>query len=117
MFASSSSVYGNARRYPTSEDVADPPFSPYGVTKLAVEHLARRYAENWGVPVVRCATSPSTGRGSGRTWRCTGSSTVAPGEPVPVYGDGAQVRDFTYVGDVVAATIPAAAGPASPARS
>src|SRR5690606_28945374 len=47
VLASSSSVYGNAPEYPTTEDAPTRPFSPYGVTKLAMEHLAAAYADNW----------------------------------------------------------------------
>ena len=52
MFASSSSVYGNAPRYPTYEDDVPRPHSPYGVTKLAAEHLCGLYAENYGIHAV-----------------------------------------------------------------
>ena len=109
VLASSSSVYGNAPAYPTTEDSPTRPFSPYGVTKLAMEHLARAYAENWGVPVVVLryftvygpAQRPDMGMHKF-------ISQAAAGEPVVVYGDGEQVRDFTYVSDVAAATIAAA---------
>ena len=63
VYASSSSVYGNQPRYPTRENDLPKPFSPYGVTKLAAEHLCGLYAENWGVPPCRCATSPCSVRG------------------------------------------------------
>ena len=52
VYASSSSIYGNAARYPTTEDDVPHPHSPYGVTKLAAEHLCSLYAENWGSPTV-----------------------------------------------------------------
>src|SRR5262249_48889376 len=52
VYASSSSVYGNAPRYPTTEADLPRPHSPYGVTKLAAEHLCSLYAENYGVPTV-----------------------------------------------------------------
>ena len=52
VYASSSSVYGNAERYPTSEEDRPQPVSPYGVTKLAAEHLCSLYASNFGVPTV-----------------------------------------------------------------
>src|SRR5438105_6502618 len=52
VYASSSSVYGDAERYPTNEEQLPRPFSPYGVTKLAGEHLALLYARNFRLPVV-----------------------------------------------------------------
>lgn len=109
VLASSSSVYGNAPAYPTSEESPTRPFSPYGVTKLAMEHLAWSYADNWGVPVVALRYFTVYGprqrpdMGMNRF-----IARVAAGEPIQVYGDGEQIRDFTYVSDVVAATIAAA---------
>lgn len=109
VFASSSSVYGNAASYPVSEDSPTRPFSPYGVTKLAMEHLAGAYVENWRVPVVMLRYFTVYGpaqRPDMAMHRFI--DRVAAGEPVPVYGDGRQVRDFTYVGDVATATTAAA---------
>jgi UDP-glucuronate 4-epimerase len=109
VFASSSSVYGNAATYPVSEDSPTRPFSPYGVTKLAMEHLAGAYVENWQVPVVMLRYFTVYGpaqRPDMAMHRFI--DRVAAGEPVPVYGDGRQVRDFTYVGDVATATTAAA---------
>jgi nucleoside-diphosphate-sugar epimerase len=109
VFASSSSVYGNAASYPVSEDSPTRPFSPYGVTKLAMEHLAGAYVENWQVPVVMLRYFTVYGpaqRPDMAMHRFI--DRVAAGEPVPVYGDGRQVRDFTYVGDVATATTAAA---------
>jgi UDP-glucuronate 4-epimerase len=115
VLASSSSVYGNATAYPTTEDSLTRPFSPYGVTKLAVEQLASAYADNWGVPAVllRYFTVYGPGQrpdmGIHRFIEAT-----AAGEPVTVYGDGEQVRDFTYVTDAAAATIAAATADVEP---
>jgi UDP-glucuronate 4-epimerase len=105
VLASSSSVYGNAFTYPTSEDSPTRPFSPYGVTKLAMEHLAMAYGDNWGLPVALLryftvygpAQRPDMG-----LHRFIAAA--AQGRPVTVYGDGEQVRDFTYVSDAVTAT-------------
>jgi UDP-glucuronate 4-epimerase len=109
VFASSSSVYGNARAYPTSEEDLPAPESPYGVTKLAAEHLCGVYARNWGVPTVSLRYFTVYGprqRPDMAMHRlieaCLGGRTF------PVYGDGLQVRDFTYVGDVVEANLLAA---------
>jgi len=115
VLASSSSVYGNAASYPVSEDSPTRPFSPYGVTKLAMEHLAGAYVENWRVPVVMLRYFTVYGpaqRPDMAMHRFI--DRVAAGEPVPVYGDGSQVRDFTYVGDVAAATTAAAEADLAP---
>jgi nucleoside-diphosphate-sugar epimerase len=109
VLASSSSVYGNAADYPVSEDAPTRPFSPYGVTKLAMEHLAGAYVENWKLPVVMLRYFTVYGpaqRPDMAMHRFI--ERVAAGEPVPVFGDGRQVRDFTYVGDAAAATVAAA---------
>jgi UDP-glucuronate 4-epimerase len=108
VLASSSSVYGNAPAYPTTEESLTRPFSPYGVTKRAMEDLAGAYVANWGVPVVLLryftvygpAQRPDMGMHRF-------IAHIAAGEPVPVYGDGEQIRDFTYVSDVARATLAA----------
>jgi UDP-glucuronate 4-epimerase len=108
VLASSSSVYGNAPTYPTSEDSPTRPFSPYGVTKLAMEHLARAYGENWGLPVVLLRYFTVYGpRQRPDMGLHRFIAAAARGKPATVYGDGEQVRDFTYVSDAVAATIAA----------
>ena len=109
VLASSSSVYGNAMAQPTTEDSPTRPYSPYGVTKLAMEHLAVAYAENWRLPVVmlRYFTVYGPEQRPDMAMRRF-IDAASSGEPVPVYGDGEQVRDFTYVSDVVAATLAAA---------
>lgn len=115
VLASSSSVYGNAAAYPVTEGSPTSPFSPYGVTKLAMEHLAGAYVENWNVPVVmlRYFTVYGPAQRPDMALHRFIESTAA-GEPVPVYGDGLQVRDFTYVGDVAAATIAASTSDLTP---
>ncbi|HKY66009.1 MAG TPA: NAD-dependent epimerase/dehydratase family protein [Acidimicrobiales bacterium] len=115
VLASSSSVYGNAAAYPVTEDSPTAPFSPYGVTKLAMEHLAGAYVENWKLPVVllRYFTVYGPAQRPDMALHRFIASTAA-GELVPVYGDGLQVRDFTYVGDVAAATIAATVAEVAP---
>lgn len=109
LYASSSSVYGDHVPMPMREDARPQPLSPYGVTKLAAEHLCQLYAENHGVPTVSLRYFTVYGprqrpdMGFHRFLRA-----IERGEPVTVYGDGDQTRDFTFVGDVVAATIAAA---------
>lgn len=109
--ASSSSVYGQAERLPTPEDSATRPMSPYGVSKLAAEQLALAYARRRGagtsVVALRYFTLYGPGQRPdmlvGRLLRAALSGAAAP-----LYGDGLQARDFTFVGDAVAATMAAA---------
>jgi UDP-glucuronate 4-epimerase len=102
--ASSSSVYGHAEQYPTSEETLPRPFSPYGVTKLAAEHLCSLYAENVGLRVISLRLfsvfGPRQRPDMAFTRFCFAALT---GQQITIYGDGRQVRDFTYVEDVVAA--------------
>lgn len=108
VFASSSSVYGNQPRYPVHEDDLPRPYSPYGVTKLAAEHLCGLYTENWGVPTISLRYFTVYGprqRPDMSIYRlCEAALT---GTPFPRFGDGRQVREFTYVEDVVAASVAA----------
>ena len=107
--ASSSSVYGDAERMPTREDDLPRPYSPYGVTKLAAEHLALLYARNFGVPAVAMRYFTVYGprqrpdMGFSRFIRA-----LLAGEAITLYGDGEQTRDFTFVADAVAANLAAA---------
>lgn len=109
VYASSSSVYGDASRYPTPESEACQPVSPYGVTKMAAERLCTLYGQAFGVPTVclRYFTvyGPRQRPDMAFTRFITG---VLTGEEITVYGSGNQVRDFTYVDDVVDATLLAA---------
>lgn len=109
VYASSSSVYGDAESYPTREDAMPRPVSPYGVTKLAAEHLMVLYATEFGVPTVSLRYFTVYGprqrpdMAFNRFIRAglTGSEIV-------VYGDGEQSRDFTFISDIVRANIAAA---------
>ena len=109
VYSSSSSVYGRAERYPTLETDLPAPFSPYGVTKLAGEHLAQLYGDNHGVPTVsfRFFTVYGPRQRPDMAFARFLRAAVT-GEPISIYGDGRQVRDFTYVGDVVDALLLAA---------
>ena len=84
------------------------PLSPYGVTKLAAEHLCHLYATNHNVPAtsVRYFTVYGPRQRPDMAFRKF-LTAAAAGQPIAVYGDGLQTRDFTYVGDAVAATIAA----------
>ena len=109
VYASSSSVYGNQARYPTVETDLPRPYSPYGVTKLAAEHLCALYAENWGVPTVALRYFTVFGprqRPDMSIHRLC--EAVGTGAPFPRFGDGTQIREFTYVSDIVAANLAAA---------
>lgn len=112
VYASSSSVYGNAESYPTHEGDRPQPLSPYGVTKLAAEHLCSLYAANFGVPTVSLRYFTVYGprqRPDMAFTRFVQAATV--GSSIEIYGDGKQVRDFTFVEDVVEANIRAASLP------
>jgi len=106
VYASSSSVYGDAERYPTDEGLLPRPFSPYGVTKLAGEHLTLLYGRNFGLPVaaLRYFTvyGPRQRPDMGFHRFCRA---LLRGEPLEVYGDGRQSRDFTFVADAVEANL------------
>ncbi len=104
VYASSSSIYGQAEVFPTPEDVVPQPLSPYGVTKLNAEHLCTLYHANHGVSAVMLRLFSVYGprqrpdMAFNRFCRAILEST-----PIALYGDGRQTRDFTYVGDVVTA--------------
>jgi len=108
VFASSSSIYGSAPELPTTETTLPRPVSPYGVTKLAAEHLCRLYAENLGVPTIslRYFTVYGPGQRPDMAFNKFVRAILA-GEELVVHGDGEQTRDFTYVADIVRATIAA----------
>lgn len=109
VFASSSSVYGNAATYPTRETDLPRPHSPYGVTKLAAEHLCGLYGEVFGVPTVSLRYFTVYGPGQRPDMLMHNLiESALDGRPVTVYGDGSHVREFTYVGDVVDANLAAA---------
>ena len=106
VFASSSSIYGEAERYPTAEEVPPRPVSPYGITKLACEHLARAYATSFGLDAVVLRYFNAYGprqRPDMAFPRILDA--LASGKPFALFGDGEQSRSFTYVADVVAASV------------
>jgi nucleoside-diphosphate-sugar epimerase len=109
VYASSSSVYGDDVTLPMNEDAVLKPVSPYGVTKLAAEHLCHLYFVNQRVPAVSLRYFTVYGprqrpdMGFNRFF-----SALLDGQPVTQYGDGLQTRDFTFVGDIVTATAAAA---------
>jgi nucleoside-diphosphate-sugar epimerase len=115
VYASSSSVYGSAPPHPTDEDVLPRPHSPYGVTKLAAEHLCGLYAANHDVPAVSLRYFSVYGPRQRPDMAFHRFCEAAlEDKPLPLYGDGEQVRDFTYVSDAVAATSAAATADLAP---
>jgi UDP-glucose 4-epimerase len=109
VYASSSSVYGDNVSIPMREDALPQPVSPYGVTKLAAEQLCYLYHVNHGVPTVslRYFTVYGPRQRPDMGFHRFITAAIA-GDPIHLYGDGEQTRDFTFVRDAVAAT--AAAG-------
>ena len=109
VYASSSSVYGDDGDMPMREDQRPQPVSPYGVTKLAAEHLCYLYWVAHRVPTVSLRYFTVYGprqrpdMAFNRFLRA-----MLNGAAITLYGDGEQTRDFTFVGDAVSATIGAA---------
>ena len=109
VYASSSSVYGNAESYPTSEATPRAPVSPYGMTKCATEDLVDVYRRNHGIHSVglRYFTAYGPRQRPDMAFARFIAASLA-GDPIAILGDGLQVRDFTYVDDVIDATLLAA---------
>jgi len=109
VYASSSSIYGDAESFPTRETAVPAPMSPYGVTKLSAEHLCMLYHKNFGVPAVALRYFTVYGprqrpdMAFHRLFR-----SAFPGYEFPLFGDGSQTRDFTFISDAVQANISAA---------
>ncbi|MGI5836000.1 MAG: NAD-dependent epimerase/dehydratase family protein, partial [Chloroflexota bacterium] len=106
IYASSSSIYGDVDTLPVSEDTPPRPVSPYGVTKLAGEHLCQLYWVNYGVPAVSLRYFTVYGprqrpdMGFHRFIRA-----MLTEDEITIYGDGNQTRDFTFISDAVAANL------------
>ena len=115
VYSSSSSVYGDSLTHPTPESALPRPRSPYGVSKLAAEHLVSLYAYNWGLKTVSLRYFTVYGAGQRpdmaieRLIRAANSGTE-----FSVFGDGSQTRDFTHVSDVVRANLMASQGAVAP---
>jgi nucleoside-diphosphate-sugar epimerase len=109
VYSSSSSVYGDDVALPMREDALPQPVSPYGVSKLAAEQLCYLYFANYAVPTVSLRYFTVYGprqrpdMGFHKFLRA-----AMRGEPITVYGDGKQTRDFTFVSDAVEANVAAA---------
>jgi nucleoside-diphosphate-sugar epimerase len=112
VYSSSSSIYGDADSYPVTELTLPRPISPYGVSKLAGEHLCLAYAATGQIDAVALRYFTVYGPGQRPDMAMHRLIRAAlTGAPFELYGDGGQVRDFTYVSDVVAANVLAAAAP------
>jgi UDP-glucose 4-epimerase len=108
VYASSSSVYGNAR-LPLHEEATPRPISPYGVAKLAAEHLCYLYYFNYQIPVVSLRYFTVYGPRQRPDMAINKFFRAAlNNSEITIYGDGTQTRDFTYIDDIVAANIIAA---------
>jgi nucleoside-diphosphate-sugar epimerase len=111
VFSSTSTIYGEAERYPTPEDTPPRPLSPYGVTNLACEHLALAYARSFGLDAVVLRYFSAYGPRQRPDMAFPRMiDALVGGPPFPLFGDGEQSRSYTYVLDVVNATIRAMSG-------
>ncbi len=109
VYASSSSVYGNAPELPVHENIPPRPISPYGASKVMTEMIAGAYGASHGLHTVGLRYFTVYGprqRPDMGLARFIDAATA--GRPISVYGDGLQRRDMTYVGDVIEATVAAA---------
>lgn len=109
VYASSSSVYGHAETLPTRESILPKPVSPYGVSKLAAEHLMVLYTTEFGIPTasLRYFTVYGPRQRPDMAFNRFIKAGLL-GEEIAVYGDGEQSRDFTFISDILAANIAAA---------
>ncbi|MEH7380584.1 NAD-dependent epimerase/dehydratase family protein [Bacillus sp. JJ1533] len=105
IFASTSSVYGekNGR---VSENMSLTPLSPYGITKLTGEHLCKVYEKNFGIPIIilRYFTVYGPRQRSDMAFHRF-IKQILTDEPITIYGDGSQSRDFTYIDDCIDGTV------------
>jgi UDP-glucose 4-epimerase len=109
VFGSSSSVYGDAEMFPTKESALPRPVSPYGMTKLAAEHLIFVYMRNFGLPAtsLRYFTVYGPRQRPDMAFHRFMDALVDDQE-IQIFGDGEQTREFTYVSDAVDGTVKAA---------
>ncbi|MFC1926567.1 NAD-dependent epimerase/dehydratase family protein [Chloroflexota bacterium] len=109
VYASSSSIYGNAVELPTSETSLPAPISPYGMSKLAAEHLCHLYHQAFGVPTISLRYFTVYGPRQRPDMAFTKFiRAIMEEKPITIYGDGEQTRDFTFISDAVDANLKAA---------
>ncbi len=107
IYASSSSIYGNVPGdEPMAETLQPKPVSPYGVTKLAAEHLCYLYWKNYGIPAVslRYFTVYGPRQRPDMAFHKF-IKAILHDKPITVYGNGTQKRDFTYIDDIIDANL------------
>ncbi|KQP97661.1 MULTISPECIES: NAD-dependent epimerase/dehydratase family protein [unclassified Rathayibacter] len=115
VYASSSSIYGDAESFPTAESTTPAPVSPYGVTKLAAEHLTSLYGTNFGLPTTSLRYFTVYGPRQRPDMAFTRFVKAAVlGDRIEIYGTGEQIRDFTFVDDIVEANVLAATTATAP---
>jgi nucleoside-diphosphate-sugar epimerase len=109
VYGSSSSIYGNAASLPTPETELPRPVSPYGVSKLAGEHLALAYHRTWDLPVtaLRFFTVYGPAQRPDMAFHKLFKAALR-GDPFRVWGDGTATRDFTFIDDIVTGLVAAA---------
>lgn len=116
VYSSSASVYGNPKHLPVNEDDGISPLSPYAASKMSGEHYCQVFYEQYGLPTTTLRYSNVYGNQQSRNerWRSVITSffdKAMAGKPIQIHGDGEQTRDFTYVDDVVEATLRAGVSP------
>ena len=114
VFASSAAVYGMIKRFPVTEDASVAPISPYGASKAASELYCRAFEENHGIEAVSLryfnVYGPKQVSGQYSGVVSIFARRILRGQPLTIFGDGSQSRDFVYVRDVADATIRALQG-------
>jgi len=106
IYASSSSIYGDVKSLPMKESATPAPVSPYGVTKLAAEHLCYLYSKNFKVPTISLRYFTVYGPRQRPDMAFNKFiKAISSGEEIQVFGDGKQTRDFTYISDITDANI------------
>jgi len=117
VFSSTAAVYGAAAAVPVPEDAALAPFSFYGLSKMTAENYCRLYQETFGLDyvILRYANVYGERQGDAGEGGVVSIFTrlLAAGQPLDIFGDGGQTRDFIYVGDVAAANLQALVSPAA----
>jgi UDP-N-acetylglucosamine/UDP-N-acetyl-alpha-D-glucosaminouronate 4-epimerase len=122
VYSSSTSVYGTSRERPTPETSPADPISPYGVAKLAAERYCisfSRVYESFESVVLRYFNVFGPRQSPYSQYAAVVPlfiASIADGRPITIHGDGEQSRDFTYVGNCVAATLAAAEAPDASGR-
>jgi len=112
VLASSAAIYGDPNSVPISEDAPMQPGSPYGIDKLTADHYTRLYADLYDLPTVALryfnVYGPRQGASDYSGVISIFCDQALAGDPLTVYGDGTQTRDFVHVKDIVAANLAAA---------